>query len=437
MTPVGTKGCMQFSVTAALNSADAVTVLGLYSRNVVITQARVYAPPVVYTLDNAVIKSYSESDRPSGATVSMTLIEQKFSVNAGTNTTTTGEPSGRTFEADVARNVLASALAAGIALPYSCRTGNCQTCRARIAAGEVDHGATNRQFLSDADKAAGYALLCQARPLTDIRIEATEIAGLGATKPRVLPCRVVRIEWPAPDVTILELRLPPNDQFRFVAGQYLEFILEGGKRRAYSIASVPKADGVTRLELHVRHTPGGLFTERVFSTLREKELLRIEGPLGTFVLRDDEAPIVFVAAGTGFAPIKSMLEDAFARGIHRQRPIVLYWGARTRAGLYLSDAVERWASEEPNFRFVPVLSEPTAACAWQGRTGFVHEAVLADLPNLSAYHVYACGSPLMVEAARRDFRTQGKLHEDAFFADEFLTEADRLTAAPTTQGERP
>jgi CDP-4-dehydro-6-deoxyglucose reductase len=346
-------------------------------------------------------------------------------------------PSGRMFEADVGRNVLASALAAGIALPYSCRTGNCQTCRARIAAGEVDHGATNSQFLSAADKAAGFALLCQARPLSDLRVEATEIAGLAATKPRVLPCRVVRIERPAPDVTILELRLPPNDQFRFVAGQYVEFILAGDKRRAYSIASVPKAGGLARLELHLRHSPGGLFTDRVFSTLREKELLQIEGPLGTFVLRDDEAPIVFVAASTGFAPIKSMLEDAFARGVHRQRPIVLYWGARTRAGLYLFDTVQRWASEEPNFRFVPVLSEPTPACAWQGRTGFVHEAVLSDLPDLSPYHVYACGSPLMVEAAKRDFRARGKLHEDAFFADEFLTEADRFGTTPTMQGERP
>ena len=206
----------------------------------------------------------------------------------------------------------------------------------------------------------------------------------------------------------------------------MEFILEDGKRRAYSIANAPKAEYTILIELHVRHTPGGLFTDRVFSTLKERELMKIEAPFGTFFLRENnDAPIVFVAAGTGFAPVKSIIEDALRKGIQKTRPMVLYWGARVREDLYMLDLPHQWANDEPNFRFVPVLSEATSASGWTGRTGFVHRAVMEDIPDLSQHEVYACGTPLMVEAAKRDFSSLCGLPVDAFFADEFLTEADR------------
>ena len=303
-------------------------------------------------------------------------------------------PSGHAFDAEPERNVLQSALDAGFALPYSCRTGNCRTCRAAVVAGEVDHARTKLNYLSEAERAAGFALLCQARPCSDLTVEVAEISGLEALKPRVLPCRVVRLEKPASDVAVLELRLPPNDKLRFIAGQYVEFILEDGQRRAYSIATAPKVEGAVLIELHVRHTPGGLFTDRVFSSLRERELLKIEAPFGTFVLRESAAPIVFVAAGTGFAPIKAIIEDAFRRGIQKDRPMVLYWGARRLEDLYLLELPRGWERDEPNFRFVPVLSEATAAMGWTGRTGFVHQAVMEDIPDLSGHEVYACGTPV-------------------------------------------
>jgi CDP-4-dehydro-6-deoxyglucose reductase, E3 len=335
-------------------------------------------------------------------------------------------PSGHAFDAEADRNVLQSALEAGLALPYSCRTGNCRTCRAQIVAGEVDHGRTKLEYLTEAEKGEGFALLCQARPRSDLMVEVVEIAGLESVKPRILPCRVVRIEKRASDVAILELRLPPNDKFRFAAGQYVEFILDEGKRRAYSIANAPKPEGIVLVELHLRHSPGGLFTDRVFSSLKERDLLKIEGPFGTFVLRENsEAAIVFVAAGTGFAPIKSIVEDALRKGLQKTRPMVLYWGARVLEDLYMLDVPRGWAAGEPNFRFVPVLSESGPDDGWTGRTGFVHKAVMEDLPDLSGHEVYACGTPLMVEAAKRDFAALCDMRDDAFFADEFLTEADR------------
>ena len=222
---------------------------------------------------------------------------------------------------------------------------------------------------------------------------------------------------------MLGLRLPMNENFRFVAGQYLDFLLKDNQRRSYSIATAPKAEGVTALELHLRHTPGGLFTDQAFSTLKVRDLLRFEGPLGTFYLREDsDKPLVLVASGTGFAPIKAICEYAFAKKISDKRPMTLYWGCRAKRDLYMLDVPMSWRA--PNFRFVPVLSDPTPECQWSGRKGLVHRAVMEDFPDLSGHQVYACGVPIMVESAQRDFTTACKLPEDEFYADSFTTQAD-------------
>jgi CDP-4-dehydro-6-deoxyglucose reductase len=216
----------------------------------------------------------------------------------------------------------------------------------------------------------------------------------------------------------------------FIAGQHIEFILPDDVRRNYSIASKPSVDGVTMIEVHIRHVPGGLFSDHMLSKIKERELMKFEGPLGSFCLqRESQKPIIMVASGTGFAPLRAMIENAFDLKVDQARSITLYWGGRARRDLYRADLPEAWAAEHPNFRFVPVLSEPTPDCNWTGRTGLVHEAVLADLPDLSGHEVYACGAPVMVDAARRDFTARGGLPEDAFFADAFLTRADTLTGA--------
>jgi CDP-4-dehydro-6-deoxyglucose reductase len=350
--------------------------------------------------------------------------------------TVTLKPSGHAFEVPEDKSILHAGLAAGYMLPYSCQTGVCRTCRGTILEGTVDYGMVHEQYLSEADKAEGYALLCQAKPLANCVIALKEIEGLAGLTVKKIPCRVMKLTKPAADVAIMHLRLPMNENMRFAAGQYVEFLVRtpaGEVRRAYSIANAPQVEGTIDLELHIRHSPGGVFTDQVFGKMKERDLLRFEGPLGTFYLREDsDRPIVMVASGTGFAPIKSICEYAFRKGIDKTRPITLYWGCRTRADLYMADVPERWAAERAaaggQFRFVPVLSDPTPECGWTGRTGLVHRAVMADFPDLSGHQVYACGVPVMVESARRDFSAQCRLPEEEFFADSFITEAERASA---------
>jgi CDP-4-dehydro-6-deoxyglucose reductase len=217
------------------------------------------------------------------------------------------------------------------------------------------------------------------------------------------------------DVMALYLRLPANERLQFLAGQYVEFLLKDGGRRAFSLANAPHDDNL--LEIHARLIPGGKFTEYVFNEMPEKAILRIEGPLGSFYLREESTrPIIFVAGGTGFAPIKGIIEHALHIGIKRE--MHLYWGALSRRDLYMPELPEQWAAKYTHIKFTPVLSEPLAEDAWQGRTGFVHHAVMQDFPDLAQHEVYCCGAPGMVEAAHRDFVVHG-LPEEEFFSDAF------------------
>jgi CDP-4-dehydro-6-deoxyglucose reductase len=231
---------------------------------------------------------------------------------------------------------------------------------------------------------------------------------------------VQKLERVTDDVIVAHLKLPANERLQFLAGQYIEFILKDGSRRSFSMANPPHDDEF--LQLHIRHVPGGQFTDHVFGTMKERDILRFEGPLGSFFLQKSERPIVFVASGTGFAPIKAILEDAFRKGV--DRPMTLYWGARRPKDLYLNDLPTQWAAEHAHFKYVPVISDALPEDAWTGRAGFVHRAVMEDFADLSGYQVYACGVPIMVESARRDFTHERRLPIDEFFADSFTTQAD-------------
>ena len=337
-------------------------------------------------------------------------------------------PSGHKYAVEPAQSLLQAGLSAGFFLPYSCRSGVCRTCLGIVREGKVDYGAVHPTYLPDSDKAKGCVLLCQATPLSDLVIELRELEGLAGIVAGKVPCRVVSLKRPAPDVTIVDLRLPMNENMMFVAGQYIDLLLEDGKRRSYSIACPPQPEGVTHVELHIRHTPGGYFTDKLFSgEVQERKVMRFEGPLGTFYLREQsDKPALFVAGGTGFGPIKAMIEHAFRRGSRRR--MTLYWGCRTKRDLYMQELPQRWAAEHTNFAYVPVLSEPAPQDAWAGRTGLVHRAVMQDFPDLSSHQVYACGAPVMVDAARADFTGKCGLPPDEFFADSFLTEAERSAA---------
>ena len=331
-------------------------------------------------------------------------------------------PSQHTFAAEAGETILNAALRQGVMLPYGCGDGSCGACRAKVMSGQVEHGSAPSHVLSDQDRAAGVALLCCASAQSDLAIEARELPAQ-PVRVKTLPARVQKLTRVAPDVMLIELKLPPGEQLQFRPGQYIEILLKGGHRRAFSLANAP-GDGAC-LQLHVRHLPGGLFTDQVFSTMQERDILRLSGPHGSFFLRQDSAkPMLLVAGGTGLAPIKAIVEHAI--GERSTRPMAIYWGGRTLADLYLLPLAEKWAAA--GIRFVPVLSEPAASDHWSGRSGFVHVAAMADYPDLSGHQVYVCGSPAMVAAARRDFVGQCQLPENEFFADSF--EVAHASTAP-------
>lgn len=335
------------------------------------------------------------------------------------------QPSQHQFTVTAEQTVLDAALAAGILLPYSCRSGACSTCKAKVVSGSIQPVPSAEVVLSPEEREAGYTLLCQARATSDLVVESREIRLASDIQVRKLPSRVTSMTRPAADVAVLQLQLPATETFKFHAGQYVELILKDGKRRSYSMANPPHS--ATALELHIRHLPGGLFTDHVFGAgatqMKEREILRIEGPLGSFFLREDsDLPIVMLASGTGFAPIKSIIEHMVHQGI--KRPVTLYWGGRRPNDLYMHALAQSWAATIPNFTYVPVVSDALAEDAWMGRTGFVHKAVMEDFPDLAGHQVYACGAPIVVDSARRDFVAHCKLPDEAFFADSFTSEAD-------------
>ncbi|MDP1594062.1 MAG: CDP-6-deoxy-delta-3,4-glucoseen reductase [Gallionella sp.] len=327
---------------------------------------------------------------------------------------TTIQPSGHQFPAEAHETLLEAALRHGYNLPYSCRDGVCGACKGKVLQGEVDFGTHQGSALSDADKAQGMALFCCAKPLSDLVIECQEVNAVKDIQIKTMPCRVHSMEKPAADVMVLKLKLPANERLQFLAGQYIDILLKDQKPRSFSLANAPHNDGL--LELHIRNITGGAFTQHVFNEMKERDILRFKGPLGSFFLREDsDKPIIFVASGTGFAPIKAIIEHALHIGI--KRTMHFYWGARKLSDLYMLDMAQQW--ETQGIKFTPVLSDALPEDEWRGRSGFVHQAVLEDYSDLSPYVVYVCGAPVVVEAAHTDFTAQRGLPNEAFFSDAF------------------
>lgn len=334
----------------------------------------------------------------------------------------TVQPSGRSFTANPDEAILPAAIRQGIGLPYGCKDGACGSCKCKKLEGTVVHGAHQVKALSPEEEAAGFILTCCAVPQTNVLIESRQVTDESAFPIKKMPSRVITLEKKSHDVMVLKLQLPANDTFRYHAGQYVEFILRDGARRSYSMANAPHNGPA--VELHIRHMPGGKFTDHVFNAMKEKEILRVEGPYGSFYLRDDSAkPMVLLASGTGFAPIKAVIEQMQHKGI--TRPATLYWGGRRPSDLYLDDWVQAQLAAMPNLTYVPVISNALPEDNWTGRTGFVHRAVLEDFPDLSGHQVYACGAPIVVDSARADYTALGGLPPEEFYADSFTTEADK------------
>ena len=339
----------------------------------------------------------------------------------------TVQPSGRTFAAETDEALLSAAIRQGIGLPYGCKDGACGSCKCKKLEGSITQGPHQLKALSLEEAEAGFILTCCATALSDIVIESRQVTDESAFPIKKMPTRVASLAKASHDVMVVRLQLPAADVFKYHAGQYVEFLLRDGDKRAYSMGNAPHTQlenpGV---ELHIRHMPGGKFTDHVFGPMKEKEILRIEGPFGSFYLREDsDKPMVLLASGTGFAPIKAIIEHMQFKGI--TRPAVLYWGGRRPADLYMNDWVNAKVAEMPNFSYVPVISDALPEDAWTGRTGFVHNAVLQDIASLSGHQVYACGAPIVVDSAKAAYAAAG-LPEDEFYADSFVTEKDKAQA---------
>jgi len=334
-------------------------------------------------------------------------------------------PTGQTFTAERDEPVLAAALRAGLNLPHSCKGGHCSSCRARVLDGSFGYPDELPPGLTESEAREGYALLCQARALTDLRVETREIRPAPDVEVKSLPCRIERMDRIADDVMAVFLRLPAVEELHFRPGQYLDVMLSEGRRRSFSIASAP-ADG-RFLELHVRRASTSGFTGQLFDSLRAGTLLRVEGPLGQFWLRSESPrPPLMVGGGTGYAPLRAMLRQLIASG--DRRPVTLYWGGRSEADLYEHAWLAQLERERPGFAYRPVLSGAGSPGATSGATrrGFVHEAVLADHPDLAGYDVYASGPPAMIEAIRTGFARHGLPREQLFF-DSFDYAPDTLS----------
>jgi len=332
------------------------------------------------------------------------------------------KPGDHSFWMEADEFILDAALREQQALPYGCRTGSCGACMGKVLEGTVVYPQDAvPEGLDARQRAAGQALLCQARPASDLVIEVREMAALQDIQVKTLPCRVVTRQLLAPDVMRLYLKIPSTERFEFLAGQYISIIWRNNRRRDFSLANAPHASDL--LELHVRLVAGGQFTSYVFEEMKEKAILRFQGPLGRFFPREESLrPIIMMAGGTGFAPLKSMLEHAFHKNL--ARPVHLYWGARARRDLYLNELPETWSEKYSHFRYTPVLSEPEPEDHWPGRTGWVHEAVAADYPDLSAFDVYMSGPPAMIDSAKAVFRAQGLPEEQLYYdAFEFAPES--------------
>lgn len=330
------------------------------------------------------------------------------------------ESTEHVFQVNEGEAILDAALHQSIALPYGCRGGACGACSAMLISGEIEYPDGFPSGLSEEEHAEGHTLLCKAVAKSDLVIKSKTLSAASELEVKVLPCRVQEKHQLNHDVVLIKLLLPKTERMQFFAGQYINFLLKDGKHRSFSIANAPHDDEF--IELHIRHIPGGAFTSEVFDAMKEKDMLRIEGPLGSFYLREESTrPIILMAGGTGFAPIKGMIEHALEVGL--ERPIHLYWGAESKEDLYMDELAHSWTKQNPLIRYTPVLSNAKEEDNWKGRTGYVHKAIMEDYADLSQHEIYGSGSPAMVYAGRDDFVKNG-LDLDYYYSDAFEYQKD-------------
>ena len=334
----------------------------------------------------------------------------------------TVQPSGHTFEVEAHESILDAAMRQAVDLPYGCRNGVCGSCAGYVMSGQIKYSSRSAAMTADLE-AQNKALFCMAKAESDLVIQIVEL-DIQALPIKKIRCRVEEKHKLSHDVMLLKIKLAGDERLHYHAGQYVEFILEDGRRRSFSIANAPHAD--TLLELHVRHVTGGFFTDYLFDQMPDKSMLRMEGPLGNFYLRENsDRPIILMGGGTGFGPLKAIIEHVLHIGI--KQTIHLFMGVRSLRDLYMQELVEVWVKQYPEISFTAVLSEPQVADNWQGETGYVHQAVLRRYSDLSPFDIYMSGPPPMVNAAAAEFATQGAIREH-MYSDAFYYSADATRA---------
>ncbi|MCK4706977.1 MAG: 2Fe-2S iron-sulfur cluster binding domain-containing protein [Gammaproteobacteria bacterium] len=326
------------------------------------------------------------------------------------------------FHCEANQTVLDAALQQGVTISYGCKNGLCGSCKGSLIAGEITYPDGQPDGISAAEISSNEALFCKATPLTDLSIKVKVIQQQPNIEVKKLPAKVKEIEHLSEDVIQMILQLPAIEPFEFKAGQWIYFVLKDGRKRAFSIANSP--NDKNELELQIRHAFGGVFTDFVFNNLKAGALLQIEGPHGTFFYQQDNCPILLVAGGTGFAPIKGILEEMLEQ--QPKQSIHLFWGLRTKKDLYLQDLIKNW-TEKFNISYTPVLSEPEKGSDWEGKTGYVHQAVLEEYPQLSEYAVYMAGPPQMIQSCQDSF-VQAGLDSNKLYFDSFDYSTDAIDA---------
>lgn len=330
--------------------------------------------------------------------------------------TVTLMPDHATFTVEAGEPILSAAKRQNFNLPHACQNGICGQCKAEVVSGGVMQGVHAELALSSEEAARGKILMCCTTLNGDVMLKIPGYNGTSAPPVKTFPTRVASADYIG-DVAVLTLSLPKSPPFQFWAGQYIDILLTNGQTRSYSIANGPNRPET--LTLHIAKREGGLLSGMLFGeevSIQEKTILRVRGPLGTFTLQENDKPVIFMATGTGFAPIGSILHQLADNG--SSRTVHLYWGARNRGGLYDFQTASDLIARLPNARFTPVLSRPDEG--WQGATGYVQTHVAADYPDLSGFEVYACGSAQMIESANELLQQQCGLPEEAFFSDAFV-----------------
>jgi CDP-4-dehydro-6-deoxyglucose reductase len=326
------------------------------------------------------------------------------------------------FSCEEGQSILDAALNKGITISYGCRNGLCGSCKGQLLSGKIEYPEGQPGGISQAEIDSGEALFCKAVAQSDITIKVTVIEPEPEIEVKTLPAKVKQIDYLSDDVVRLILQLPAVEPFNFRAGQWVYFVLKDGRKRAFSIANAPTEKN--EVELQVRHAIGGVFTDFVFNDLKVGALLRIEGPHGTFYFQQNDRPILLVAGGTGFAPIKGILEEVSQLGL--KQSIHLFWGSRAKKDLYQENLVQQWV-KDLGIKYTPVLSDANEKDEWQGETGFVHQAVIKAYPEMSDYAVYMAGPPQMIESCKQSFNAAG-LQQQQLYYDSFDYSSDALDA---------